>query len=152
MKPRSAVILIQNDKIALIERYRSGKHYLVFPGGKIEAGETAADAAKREISEELGLDVEIGQLVAEVWYQGTPQYYFLGRTIGGQFGRGYGKEMSSLPDSTKGSHLPVWILMDDLTRQSVLPKLVAEFVLSCYQSGWPNRPLIVTDQPPDDAI
>ena len=85
MKPRAAVVLIQNDKIALIERYRSGKHYLVFPGGKIEAGEIAAFAAKREIKEELGLDVEIGQMVAEVWYEETPQYYFLGHAIGGQF-------------------------------------------------------------------
>ncbi len=152
MKARAAVILIQNDKIALIDRHRSGMHYLVFPGGKIEAGETAAGAAEREIKEELGLDVEIGQMVAEVWYEETPQYYFLGYAIGGRFGLGTGKEMSSLPESKKGSHLPVWIPVDDLTSQPVLPKLVTGFVLSCYRSGWPERPLIMTDQPPDDTL
>jgi 8-oxo-dGTP diphosphatase len=150
MKPRAAVILIQNDKIALIERHRSGKHYLVFPGGKIETGEIAAFAAQRELKEELGLDVEIGQMVAEVWYEGTPQYYFLGRTIGGRFGIGNGKEMSSLPESKKGSHLPVWVPVDDLLSQPVLPKLMAELVVSSYHSGWADQPLTMTDQPPDE--
>ena len=152
MKPRAAVILIENDEIALIDRHRSGKHYLVFPGGKIEAGEIAAYAAQRELMEELGLEVEIDQMVAEVWYEETPQYYFLGRTIGGRFGLGTGKEMSSLPGSKKGSHLPVWVPVDDLLFLPVLPKLMAEFVLNSHYSGWPEQPLIVTDQPSDDPL
>ena len=101
MKARAAVILIENDKIALIERHRLRKHYFVFPGGKIESGEIAAFAAQRELKEELGLDIEIDQMVAEVWYEDTPQYYFLGRTIGGHFGLGTGKEMNSLPEIKK---------------------------------------------------
>jgi 8-oxo-dGTP diphosphatase len=152
MKPRAAVILIENDKIALIERHRSGKHYLVFPGGKIEAGEIAAFAAQRELKEELGLEVEIGQMVAEVWYEETPQYYFLGQTIGGQFGSGTGKEMLNPPDSKKGSHLPLWVPVDDLLSKPVLPKLMAEFVLHSYHSGWPEQPLVLTDQAPDDTL
>lgn len=76
MKARAAIILILEDKIALIERYRRGVHYFVFPGGKIDEGETPAQAAKRETKEELGLEVEIGRMVAEVWYLGSPQYYF----------------------------------------------------------------------------
>jgi hypothetical protein len=91
-------------------------------------------------------------MVAEVWYQGTPQYYFLGQIISGQFGRGSGKEMSSLLDSEKGSHLPVWMPVGELTTKPVLPKLVAEFVYSAYYSEWPPHPLIVTDQPQDDIL
>ena len=68
MKPRAAVILIKGTEIALIERYRSGMHYYVFPGGKIKSHETASSAAARETWEELGLQVHIEQMIAEVWY------------------------------------------------------------------------------------
>lgn len=98
------------------------------------------------------MDVEIGQMVVEVWYEETPQYYFLGHTIGGHFGLGTGKEMSSLAKSKKGSHLPVWIPLDDLLSQPVVPKLMVEFVLNSHQFGWPQQPLIVTDQASDDPI
>ena len=151
MKARAAVILILNDKIALIERHRSGRHYFVFPGGKIEAGETPAAAAQREIMEELGLQVKIGRLVAEIWYQGSPQYYFLADRTGGQFGHGSGSEMDSSVDSEKGSHQPVWLRIDDLHKHQVLPKLVTDFVFKSHHSRWPEQPWVVTERPPDEV-
>lgn len=41
-----------------------------FPGGKIEAGEEARAALAREIREELELDVEVGELLAESRHRG----------------------------------------------------------------------------------
>lgn len=152
MKPRAAVILIENDRIALIERYRAGKHYFVFPGGKIEAGETPAAAAKRETLEELGLVVKIGRLVAEVWYQGTPQYYFLVSRISGEFGCGKGKEMGSLADSEKGSHHPMWIAVEDLPAIPLLPGIMSGYTLESYRSNWPEQPLVIADTPTDASV
>lgn len=37
-----------------------------FPGGKIEPGETPADALKREICEELGVEIGVGELLYTV--------------------------------------------------------------------------------------
>jgi mutator protein MutT len=150
VKARAAAILIQNDKIALIERNRSGRHYFVLPGGKIEPGETPASAVAREIKEELGLDVTVGSMVAKVRYLGSPQYYFLANSIGGRFGDGTGKEMRSLPDTKKGSYFPIWLPVDELQRQPVLPKLVAKFIRESHLKGWPDIPLIVTDRLPDE--
>lgn len=40
-----------------------------FPGGKIEAGETAQEALLREISEELNCDIEVGNYLTTTDYQ-----------------------------------------------------------------------------------
>jgi 8-oxo-dGTP diphosphatase len=152
VKARAAVVLIEKDRIALIERYRAGKHYFVFPGGKIEAGETPEVAAKRETLEELGLIVEIRRLVAEVWYLGTPQYYFLASRISGKFGTGKGKEMDSLADSEKGSHQPLWIPVENLPAIPLLPSIMSGYTLEGYSGNWPDDPLLIDDTPTDESV
>jgi 8-oxo-dGTP diphosphatase len=151
VKARAAVFLIENDNIALIERHRSGCHYFVFPGGKVKSGESLQEAAAREAEEELGLKVKIGLHVAEAWYLGSPQFYFLAEAIEGQFGHGSGSEMSSTPESEKGSYLPVWVEMNTMLNMPVLPKIMAEFVWKSYMEGWPEESLIVNDHPPDET-
>src|SRR5690606_7694549 len=37
-----------------------------FPGGKVEPGEALADACRREIREELGVEVEVGEPIAQI--------------------------------------------------------------------------------------
>jgi len=105
----------------------------------------------RETQEELGLKVEVGRMVAEVWYLGNPQYYFLAEAMGGRFGHGSGSEMSSSLETKKGTYLPVWMELDQLVNQPVLPKLMAEYLHKALQGGWPGTPLVVTDQSPDET-
>ena len=142
MKARAAVIIIEDDKIALIERYRSGQHYYVLPGGKVKSVESPLDAAAREAEEELGLKVKIGALVAEVSYLGAPQYYFLAEPISGLFGYGNGTEMRNLPSSEKGSYHPVWLSIHSLHDKPVLPKIMAEYIIKSLKEGWPENPLV----------
>ncbi len=150
MKARAAVVLIQNDKIALIERNRSGKQYFTFPGGKVKTGESLMEAASREAWEELNLVLKIGVMVAEIWYQGTPQYYFLAESRGGDFGLGIGAEMSCSKESPKGSYLPVWLETNRLIYEPVLPKTMSHHVWKSNREGWPDKPLVITNQPPDE--
>jgi len=40
MRTRAGIVLIQDGKVALIERHRAGLHYFVFPGGGVDEGES----------------------------------------------------------------------------------------------------------------
>ena len=52
-------MLRRGDTVLLAERVRGGHGvgFWEFPGGKIEAGETAARALARELSEEIGVSI-----------------------------------------------------------------------------------------------
>jgi mutator protein MutT len=54
----ASVALLKRPEILLIQRQREPSAGLwTFPGGRLEAGETAEQAAARELKEELGLTV-----------------------------------------------------------------------------------------------
>ena len=145
MSYRAAVILLQEDKIALIERLRSGLHYFTFPGGHVEPGETPEQAAVRETREELGLEVIIKRLLAELSWHDQPQYYYLVESTGGTFGTGTGEELHTpLPES--GSYQPVWVPLEHLLDLPVLPRTMAELVVKARAVGWPDPVPVLHDE------
>lgn len=60
-------IAIDAGRILLIRRGHPPSAGLwSLPGGRVEPGESDADAVRREIAEETGLDVDVGRLAGEV--------------------------------------------------------------------------------------
>lgn len=142
---RAAAIIIQNDSVALIKRQREDRLYYLFPGGQIEQGETHPQTVTREIKEELGLNVIVGPLIAEVVFKGKSQYHYLATVTGGTFGTGDGAEMRNLVPSEYGTYTPVWVQLTDLPLQEVHPKFVSELVLKSQRYGWPQKALLCRD-------
>lgn len=63
----SAAIIREGDRILAAQRgYGEFKGGWEFPGGKIEAGETSAEACVREIREELGVRIDGLRLLCTV--------------------------------------------------------------------------------------
>jgi len=143
MSYRSAVILLKDNKVALIERYRAGLHYFTFPGGHIELGETPEQAAMREAWEELGLQIVICRLVAVAEWQGQAQYYYLSEAVGGAFGTGAGEEMNH-PRPERGTYLPLWIAVSEMLNLAVKPGAMAELVVRSLRDGWPEQPVTIS--------
>ena len=70
-----AGIVCRENKILATQR-GSGefKDGWEFPGGKLEAGETRVDALKRELREELDMEVVVGEFLETVEYD-YPQFH-----------------------------------------------------------------------------
>jgi 8-oxo-dGTP diphosphatase len=151
MRIRAGIILIQEDKVALIERYRAGFHYYIFPGGGVDVGETLEQAALRETKEELGLEVVIKQAVAEVHIGSkSRQVYFLVEQNGGEFGTGLGEEYAAenRDNPQKGLYIPMWMPVDELAkRTNVFPAELARLVVKSMQDGWCAEPILTFEEP-----
>lgn len=64
----AAIILKSSTCLATQRGYGEFEGLWEFPGGKIEPGETHQIALKREIQEELGIDITIGELLCTTEY------------------------------------------------------------------------------------
>ncbi len=64
--PVVAAIIRHGQKILCVQRgqtkYSYTSYHWEFPGGKVEAGESPQQALLREIREELGLEIQVGEL------------------------------------------------------------------------------------------
>lgn len=70
-----AAVIVRNGRILATQRgYGEFKDGWEFPGGKIETGESPEEALKREIMEELKVEIHVHELVGVVEYDYTDFY------------------------------------------------------------------------------
>ena len=57
----AAAGVVINDKGEIL-MVKDNRHGWLFPGGQVEAGENVIDAVRREVMEETGIEIEVGEV------------------------------------------------------------------------------------------
>lgn len=109
---RKAVVaaVIERDGLIFVAQRHSGVHRgkWEFPGGKVEAGETPEGALVREIDEEFGVEIAVGEQFAEVEFSVKDRQYLL---------------LVYLARHVRGEYCPVDHCRIDWLQLSMLPSL-----------------------------
>lgn len=111
-------VIVDGGRLAVIERHRDRTRYFTLPGGGIEPGESLEDAVVREVAEELGLVVSVGQklavVVVKLHGRISLQSYLWCDVVGGSFGSGTGDEFTPERAASRGTYEPKWVDVDRL--------------------------------------
>jgi mutator protein MutT len=71
-------VVIDDDRMLLIRRgHGPAAGEWSFPGGRVEFGETMIEALVREVKEETGLDVAVGDYIGHVEVFGDDSHYVI---------------------------------------------------------------------------
>ncbi len=63
VRVRVGVLILNDNKILLVEHQKNGVSYWLIPGGGLDFGETVVQCAKREVKEETNLDIDLGRFL-----------------------------------------------------------------------------------------
>lgn len=79
-RPQIAVgaVVLREGSLLMVKRGRAPAEGLwTIPGGRVRHGEYLADAVRREVKEETGIDVEVGRLLGAFEVRGPEHYVIL---------------------------------------------------------------------------
>jgi predicted acetyltransferase/ADP-ribose pyrophosphatase YjhB (NUDIX family) len=131
--PRAVAVVVRGHKLLLIRRRLDGREYAVLPGGGIEPGETAAEAAVRELAEVCSLRGTVSRHLFDGDYGGRRASYFLVEAPEGEPVLGSDE---ALADSPGDSYQPMWATAAELDLLGLLPEGIIPIVVD---AAWPLR-------------
>jgi len=136
---RAVAIVVKDDTVLLMHRWRPEREYFVFPGGGVEAGETVEAAVIREVHEETTLVVEVDKLLYHhIYDDDSEQYFYLCRHVSGDPQPGDGPEYAK-PDPDNRFQ-PEWVDIAALPALLVYPLEIRDWFLHDRADGFSSSP------------
>lgn len=130
---RAAAIIFIDSKLITIYREKmiNGelKKYYVIPGGGVEDGEEIIDAVKREVLEELGIEIEVTDKYFYLEKENAKEYFYLSNYISGKIGTGTGPEFTNRDVEKYGSYEVKLVDKENISDINLLPPEVKKYIL-----------------------
>lgn len=137
MADRASAIIISKRHILLIHRIRGQREYYVFPGGHIEAGESAEEACIREVLEETGLHTAWVQPAFDYQVESRMGHYFFVQVHPGTMSFSGGPEVEK--KSEENRYLLEWILLARVGGVPLKPAAVRNALARVVAENGPIR-------------
>ncbi len=131
---RARAVVIKDNKILLIHRFRAGTEYYVLPGGHIDEGETPEITVMRELKEETSIESTfIKKLDIVIDEDKNTHHIFLCEYISGTPKLAEGS--SEVMDTThENVYIPKWIDLDKVFLVPMWPREVGIFLKGYLQN------------------
>ena len=125
-------ILIQDDQLLVIHRIKGDREYYVIPGGGVEDHETLIQALKREMLEEVGIQVDVlnEQPIYTYHDQESIQYFYVVSYVSGEYGTGTGPEFEKQVSTNQ--YLLEFISFKDIKNICLVPEFLKEKLLKDF--------------------
>jgi predicted acetyltransferase/8-oxo-dGTP pyrophosphatase MutT (NUDIX family) len=130
-EPRAVAVVVRGHKLLVMARRLDGREYAVLPGGCIEPGESAADAAVRELAEECTLTGTVVRHLFDGDHGGRSASYFLVDVPDGEPVLG---GLESEEHSPENHFQPLWATAGELPMLGLLPEGIGDLVGA---AAWP---------------
>lgn len=117
---RPAILIIENQRILTMQYNYGNQEVYNLPGGNLELGEYLSDALAREMQEELGIEVSVGEmiLVGEVYFEERKKHtlhlLFEGKIISG---------IPTLNPKETSALVIKWLAINELEKVNLYPSL-----------------------------
>ena len=121
MHIRPSIIIFENERLLTLKYNYGGTEVFALPGGNLEFGERMEEALKRELVEELGIEVDVADLkyIAEVHQEkkDTLHMVFLGKIL---------KGVPIINPIETSAEAVAWVSIQDLDSIALYPNIVQD--------------------------
>ena len=132
---RATGILINENRLLMIHRFRDGEKYYVLPGGGVEDGETSREAVLREIKEETTIKAKLKNesIIFTDSYtingETSEHQLFLCEYISGE--PKLSKDSIEVSKTTENNtYEPLWINIEKISELNIKPPKTKDFLIS----------------------